>query len=516
MKRFSIFVFIFIAVALSACNQKKETVEKAEEEVKVTKDSFLDIKLNEYLEEHPDLIGFYTGGRGPIYEYRMEDGKLHYIEYRFENDEYVEKENREAFMAVFNYPNKDTWDLAVYSGLDDKYVNRVPERERRYDSMEEAVMANYEHNYGPGVAIKSVKASSTLEEKYSASNLVDGTYKSWVEGEEGSGIGCKIEIEFERAYHFANYTNYACIDIVNGFGDVKYFYQNNRVKDMNLWIDDDPTPVKINLFDRHRAQTVVLRDYIGDRFVKKFTFEILSVYPGTKYDDTCIAEIHFGPFEQEDKVIPLDPFQAEVLYAYYRDFKNAEKYYRFNNGVLEYHDVDGHDPTGLWLPISMMSGSFRQIEFDFDGETPIIIIPGAVQNQKEIDENWQYDDFDPYSCEPMYKDYKLYAYKNGGWKEYKNPKVTAEIDKAFNEQAGKYYTFSSLKNWSTIYSGVNDGEDRNYSTKNSWFFKNISITFYNDKYVMFSNSKESREGIESWWYEFEYDGKKYVLKDFSE
>ena len=515
MKRLCIFTFIILALFLSACNQKKETADNTEEEVKVTKDNFLDIKLNEYLEEHPDLIGFYSEAQGPIDELRMEDGKLYYIQYEFKDDDYVEKEKKEAFMAVFTSPS-EYWDLAVYGGLDNKYVNRLNVKGKRYDTMEEAVMANYKHNYGPDVAIKSVTASSTLEEKYSASNLVDGTYKSWVEGEEGSGIGCKIEIEFERPYYFSDYTNYACIDIVNGFGDVKYFNLNNRVKDMNLWIDDDPTPVKINLFDRHRAQTVVLRDYIGDRYVKKLTFEILSVYPGTKYDDTCIAEIHIGPFAGEDKVIPLDPFQAEVLYAYYRDFLNEGEIYRFNNGVLEYHDVDGRDPTGKWLPLRMIPGNSRQIEFDFDGETPIIIRPGAVQNQKDIDENWQYDDFDPYSCEPMYKDYKLYAYKNGGWKEYKNPKVTAEIDKAFNEQAGKYFTFRKTNNWSTIYSGVNDGEDRNYSTKNSWFFKNISITFYNDKYVMFSNSKESREGIESWWYEFEYDGKKYVLKQSSD
>lgn len=515
MKRLCIFTFIILALFLSACNQKKETADNTEEEVKVTKDNFLDIKLNEYLEEHPDLIGFYSEAQGPIDELRMEDGKLYYIQYEFKDDDYVEKEKKEAFMAVFTSPS-EYWDLAVYGGLDNKYVNRLNVKGKRYDTMEEAVMANYKHNYGPDVAIKSVTASSTLEEKYSASNLVDGTYKSWVEGEEGSGIGCKIEIEFERAYHFANYTNYACIDIVNGFGDVKYFYQNNRVKDMNLWIDDDPTPVKINLFDRHRAQTVVLRDYIGDRYVKKFTFEILSVYPGTKYDDTCIAEIHFGPFEQEEKVMPLDPFQAEVLYAYYRDFLNEGEIYRFNNGVLEYHDVDGHDPTGKWLPLRMIPGNSRQIEFDFDGETPIIIRPGAVQNQKDIDENWQYDDFDPYSCEPMYKDYKLYAYKNGGWKEYKNPKVTAEIDKAFNEQAGKYFTFRKTNNWSDIYSGVNDGVDRNYSINSPRFFKTLSFSFYDEKHVMFRNSKESFEGIESWWYEFEYDGKKYVLKQSSD
>ncbi|MBP5176923.1 MAG: hypothetical protein ILP07_13590 [Treponema sp.] len=512
MKRGSALIFILSAFMLSSCTQKN----KGEEEIKVTKDNFLDVKLNEYFEEHPDLIGFYTKGQGPINEFRKEDGKLYYIQYEFKDDEYVEKNRREAFMAVYNYPNNENWDLSVYLNPEGKNAHRINEEGKRYDTMEEAVMVNYKHNYGSYVPVKSVTASSTLEEKYSASNLIDGTYKSWVEGEEGSGIGCKIEIEFERPYYFEEYTNYACIDIVNGFGDVKYFNQNNRVKDMNLWIDDDPTPVKITLYDRHRAQTVVLSKYIGKRFVKKFTFEILSVYPGTKYDDTCIAEIHIGPFDWDAEPMTLDPYQAEILYAYYRDLENSEALYRFKNGVLEYHDIDGHDPTGEWMPLRMMPGYFRQVEFDFDGETPIIIRPGAVQNQKDIDENWQFDEMDMFSCEPMYKDYKLYAYKNGGWKEYKNPELTAEIDKVFEKQKGKYFTFSALEKWSRLNSGVNDGEDPNYSIKNSWFFKNFSFTFYDEMHVMFRDDKSSHNGLESWWYEFAYDGKKYFLKDSSE
>ena len=50
--------------------------------------------------------------------------------------------------------------------------------------------------------IKSISASSTLIEKgkagefYSSSNLMDNSYKSWVEGVDGDGIGETISFEF--------------------------------------------------------------------------------------------------------------------------------------------------------------------------------------------------------------------------------------------------------------------------------------------------------------------------------
>ena len=514
IKKINLVAVILFALVFSSCAKKNDSPDAGNDEKNqnVTKENYLDIKLNAYLSEYPDFPGFYTDGLGKINEVRPEEGKLYYIEYAFENDEYVEAEKSEIFMGYYSYP-EEHWEPSIYLGPGEKNMNALKVKGKRYENMEEAVMANYKHNYGPYVAIKSVTASSSLGEKYPAENLIDGTYMSWAEGEEGSGIGCRIEIEFKRPHFFDDYTNYACIDIVNGFGDVKYFHQNNRVKDMNLWIDDEPEPVKITLFDRHREQTIVLRKYLGNRFVKKLTFEILSVYPGTKYDDTCIAEIHIGPFDWNSETMPLDPYEAELLYAYYRDFENASSIYRFKNDVLEYHDVEGRDPTGEWVTLPMMPGNYRQVEFDFDGDTPILIKPGKVQNQDDIDANWtDGEEMGQYSCEPFFSDYKLYAYKNGGWKEYKNPELTAEIDKAFAEQSGKYFTFRELNAWSDLYSGVNDGEDPNYSIDRAWFQKNICFNFYDEKHVIFRNQKESFEGLESWWYKFSYDGKKYVLE----
>ena len=494
-----IFYALIFIIIFSSCSQKKNEgaeTPPAEEEKELTQEEFLKERFDEFLAENPYFTGFYTRKQGDIKEIRLEDGKYFWIDYESENEEYVEKDKSEIFMMQIS----QEWVPGIYNINNIlnvlNYKNYI-----RYDTLEDAVMGNYLHDYGPGIKMKSVKATSVLDEKYPAENLIDGTYKSWAEGEDGSGIGTKITFEFVRPYMFEDYTNYACINIVNGFGDLKYYYQNNRVKDMRLWIDDDPVPVKISLYDSHLMQSVVLRKYLGNRYVKKLSLEILSVYPGTKYDDTCIAEIYIGPYN-EGFEMSLDSYNAELIYAYYRDLEDDAKHFRFNKGNLEYYWDKGHDPRMDWTPILMMPKVFYYPEFYFDGDTPIIVKPGEVQNQKDIDDNWRYDDFEGDSCLPLYKDIKLYAYKNGGWKTEKSNAVMSEIEKVLAEHEGEYFTFAS-DNRSRLYSGVNDGEDINYSVDDTQRF--IELVFYKDKPVLFGYNKDN-----TGTYVFKYDGKKYV------
>ena len=513
MKKLYILLILFAVLLLASCSQKKsDNVETAEiEEPAVTQEQFLANKLKEYLDANPLFLGFYSNGDGKITEIRTEEDKVYQIEYKSINGEYPEKAKYEVTM----YPNHSDpykWEPVIFLSNGAPY--HIYLNINRYDTFEEAVMANYTHDYGPGVKIKSVTATSTLGEKYSAENLIDGSWKSWAEGEEGSGIGTKITFDFDRPFRFANATNYACIDIVNGYGDLKNFHQNNRVKEMNLWIDDDPVPVKIMLHDRHVGQTIVLRKYLGDRYVSKLTFEILSVYPGSKYDDTCIAEIHLGSYLEDDSRMPLDPYFAELIYAYCRDFYNDTKSFRFKNGHLEMFYDNRHDAESGWMPLTQLPPSsiiLSRIEFDFDGDTPIIVMPGAVQNQDDIDANWREFEMDYVSCKPLYKDYKLYAYQNGSWKEYKNPDLTAEIDKVLTEHKGEYFVFSATNSFSRLYSDVNDGEDINYSMDNPWFKKNISFDFFTEKCLLFYDVKSEGIACDSGKANFSYDGTKYVL-----
>ena len=280
-----------------------------------------------------------------------------------EDEKYIEENVSEVY---YFFDAKGIFRLA-YNPYGKEGTNILFEpKGTRYATFDEAVNANNRFNYGKEMLIKSVVATSVLieggktENKYAAENLIDGTYKSWVEGKKDSGIGTKITFEFEKPYYFQNYTNYACIYIQNGFGDLKYFHQNNRIKEMNVWIDDSTTPVKVRLYDFHVPQCIVLRKYLGEKLVHKITLEILSVYPGTKYDDTCIAEIHIGSNKNYDgnAVYPFDPYLSEITYAYYRDIEKNTSNVRINNGIFEVQNPGSYELRPGWWPIDTLTTSF--------------------------------------------------------------------------------------------------------------------------------------------------------------
>ena len=501
-----VFIILLLSLTLLGCNAKK-TAKAEKAKTSMTQEVYMEAKRKEFIKENAYLQGFYTKGDGELSEIRFEGDKIYYIEYAFKNNSYIEEETHEAYLK-FDFETNSFRD-AVYDGKALRGI-RLPPDKPKYATFAEAVAANNRWNYNKSLKIKSVKATSTLKDadsaKYSAENLVDGTYKSWVEGEDGSGIGTKIEFEFEHPYYFLDATNYACIYIANGFGDLRYFRYNNRVKDMNIWIDDAPEPVKVTLLDYRLPQTIVLRNKLGNKIARKITFEILSVYPGTKYDDTCISEIHIGPAEVNQSSMIVDSYQAELTYAYYRDIIKDTSHYRFNKGNLEYYDNVGRDPTMIWQPLYTLTARFGQIDFDFYGDTPIIVKPGAVQNQKEIDENIRFDELGADSCLALYKDYKLYAYKNSSWTEENNSAIMQEIEKVFSEHKDQYFTFDAENSWGNL-----NTKDQSYSTAYSRNY--IEVSFFKDKVVIFREQKKNSLPEYDGTYKFRYDGTKYVLAD---
>lgn len=282
MNKFLLLILFTVLLLASCCRKKSDNTESLEiEESALTQEQFLADKLKEYLETNPLFPGFYVKDKELITGICLDGEKLYEIEYKLEGGNFVEDNRSELTMG--SHSNK--W-VPGYNRDNGHWYPLKLEKYKSFVTLEYAVLSVTRCNYGTDDKIKSVTATSVLGEKYAVENLIDGSWKSWAEGEEGSGIGTKITFEYWHPYHFKNATNYACIDIVNGYGDLKYFYQNNRVKEMNLWIE------KILLYDRHVGQLIVLGKYLGDSYVRKLTLEILSVYPGSKYDDTCIAEIH--------------------------------------------------------------------------------------------------------------------------------------------------------------------------------------------------------------------------------
>ncbi len=134
-------------------------------------------------------------------------------------------------------------------------------------------------------------ASSYLTEndyEYKASNLASlKTKEPWVEGKQGDGIGEKI---FISTYGKALY-------ILNGFYSYNKPYlweQNSRVKKIRIHFTTNPEypDLDIELKDTSRLQKFIIlpnfKDVLG---TQKMELEILEVYPGSKYHDTCINGI---------------------------------------------------------------------------------------------------------------------------------------------------------------------------------------------------------------------------------
>ena len=148
---------------------------------------------------------------------------------------------------------------------------------------------------------KETKASSFLSEN-GAISCVPGNAKdwnlhtAWVEGAEGQGIGEYLEIVFDKQSNPFNE-----IHIINGYAKShRVWEENSRVKDLKVYYND--VPVAILKLKDTRDEQLFKVDMIGPKEGTKakrdwtVRFEILDVYPGSKYEDTAITEILFdGP-----------------------------------------------------------------------------------------------------------------------------------------------------------------------------------------------------------------------------
>lgn len=197
-------------------------------------------------------------------------------------------------------------------------------------------------------------ASSTLnnDKSYHANNLYDNSIKTaWVEGVKEYGIGEYFEIYLneyklykdycysDEYYRESFYPIYA-IEIFNGYSkSEKTFKENSRVKKLKVYVNGIPYVI-LDLKDTNRKQYFHLGEndifFNGLNPEKKLTddlvlkFEIMEVYPGTKYKDTCISEIMLKDggmcFPKSSKVAMSD-----------NTYKNIEDL-RAGDKVLSYDD----------------------------------------------------------------------------------------------------------------------------------------------------------------------------------
>lgn len=147
-----------------------------------------------------------------------------------------------------------------------------------------------------GGVIDTVMASSNLdpikEFDYIGANAHDFDHTSvWAEGAQGQGIGEYLE------YHFpGSCPRITTVKILNGHvKSEKAWRENSRVKQLKMYYNGEPYAI-LELQDSRTCQlfdvgVLGFNDSEAPEWTLKF--EIMDVYPGTKYEDTVISELYF-------------------------------------------------------------------------------------------------------------------------------------------------------------------------------------------------------------------------------
>jgi hypothetical protein len=126
--------------------------------------------------------------------------------------------------------------------------------------------------------------------RFDPGNILDhDPVTSWVEGVAGPGIGEQLVLGFSRPISVMRIGLDVGLD-----RDETIFYANNRVRSVRLIFSDGSTQ-SVEFRDQRGIQYVS----IADVTTSSIAIVIADVYPGSKYDDTPIAEVevwgYMGP-----------------------------------------------------------------------------------------------------------------------------------------------------------------------------------------------------------------------------
>ena len=195
-------------------------------------------------------------------------------------------------LDLFSTNNKKTEVLTSRTeseGENEKPSNEVNDDSQNIENIDrdnEDINNNDSQNLH-SINISNSECSSILHDStnknYGSTRVLDGDFSTvWSEGVSGYGNGEWIRLDFDNIYTVKK------IKIVNGLVNKKNgYYNNNRPKSLTLQFSDGSSQ-NINLEDDNTGYQVVNINAVETSYVK---FVINSVYYGTKYDDTCIADI---------------------------------------------------------------------------------------------------------------------------------------------------------------------------------------------------------------------------------
>ena len=152
----------------------------------------------------------------------------------------------------------------------------------------------------------TVTASSTLRDgiySYEPANIHDWKKSTlWAEGAPGPGIGPTVTFIFDcTGESYRDRKNIPIginsFSLINGFARTPELWAaNGRVKTFKVTFNGAPKGT-FTVQDTASHQNVKLPDLTFPPGKKsQLVLEIADVYPGTKHEDTCIADIIFSGF----------------------------------------------------------------------------------------------------------------------------------------------------------------------------------------------------------------------------
>ncbi|MCR9144520.1 MAG: hypothetical protein NXI24_19940 [bacterium] len=157
--------------------------------------------------------------------------------------------------------------------------------------------------------VSSAAAGDDAKNSYGAKQAIDNDVRTaWVEGVDGPGAGESITIVVGPPMQGGKIRGWYLIEgveIVNGCArNEKLFRANARVRTLRLALNtlsEHLVPVGESRFgpgEEHAlndSRDPQVLEFARPIFVSELKLTILSVYPGEKYQDTCIAEIRALP-----------------------------------------------------------------------------------------------------------------------------------------------------------------------------------------------------------------------------
>ncbi|MCR5723536.1 MAG: hypothetical protein K6G80_00450, partial [Treponema sp.] len=173
--------------------------------------------------------------------------------------------------------------------------------------------------------VQEITATSELDAaggKYAAQNASNGHWTSWVEGNSGDGIGEQITLTLKEPVSL----KFICIK--SGFGNLAYYWANNRPKDITLILDGEKSKaIKWQLADTPVAQYITINEY--SKRYSQIALRIESVYKGTDPADDCAIDeiavnagisrhVEYGAYyDDEDHAYVYDPETQRMLKGLY-------------------------------------------------------------------------------------------------------------------------------------------------------------------------------------------------------